>query len=149
MAIGDWSALVLCNDTDLARFESNVLEWVRSQGTAKHWRDTAKRLIGNRLRSDLRDTELATDEADVLDLISNPEVLTDAASFLALNLIATDKMVHPGDTWAAKAVAYQDKFDQEFPVAVSMLHVDKDESGAIDDTEKYNVTLGVRFTRGG
>lgn len=151
MAITTWSTVVLCQDKDLRRFESNVMEWVKSDGHASRYRLTAKERITTRLRSQLRNQDLlkSTDITDVLDLVANPDVLKDAACFMTLHLIATDKMVHADDTWSLKAVKYKDDFDEEFPVAVSLISFDTDESGAIADAEKYNLTLGVRITRGG
>lgn len=149
MAVGDWSATDLCTDGDISRFESDFDKWVQTRGSGKHWRDTAKELIGDRLRASLKDLELATDTGvEVLDFISNPEELKNAACYKTLQLVANDNVVNPGDRWTQKAIYYSDLFDDIFDEAVKMLHIDQDESGTIEDSEKYSGSIDVKFQRG-
>lgn len=148
MAVGDWSATTLCLDSDLIGHESRVLSWSADEPGCRKWRDLAKEQIGNKLRFTLKDIELATDIDEVLDLISNPEELKTVACYLSLHLLANDCMKDTGDYYNAKAAFYLGQFDKEYSAAVSMLHVDTDEGGSIDDTEKYNVDTGVKMTRG-
>lgn len=144
MAIGNWSAAELCQDGDLVNVESQCMDWV--SGGAKRYRDEAKRQIGQRLHRIFKDIELATDEAEVLDLIESVEPLLTAAIFLTLHLLCND-CSSGGDFYENKAALYLHKFDEEWPDALGMLNVDTDESGTIEDSEKYNVTTGVTFRR--
>jgi hypothetical protein len=149
MAISDWSATDLCSDGDILRFESDFNDWVASRGSGQFWRDTAKELIADKLRASLIDTEMVTDETDVLDLISNPEVLKNVACYKTLQVVANDNVVNPGDRWTQKAIYYSDLFDDGFDDAVAMLHIDLDESGTIEDSEKYRGSVDIKFERGG
>jgi len=141
-----WADTTLCTDGDIIGFESSWPEWTTD---ADAWRAKSKAQIEKRLRFILRERELLTDATEVLDLIANPEVFQDAACYIALALCATNNTTHPQDAWAAKAKLYDDKFTDEFDRAVEMMAFDEDESGAIDDSEKYQVTGAVRFSRGG
>lgn len=148
MAVGDWSTTDLCSDGDIIRFESDFDKWVGQRGSGKFWRDTAKELIGDRIRASLKELEKATDEAEVLDLISNPEELKNAACYKTLELVANDNVVNPGDRWTQKAIYYNDKFDDLIDEAVRMLHIDLDESASIEDSEKYRGSIDTKFERG-
>lgn len=149
MAIGDWSAAVLCIDADLVEFETDVVQWTGTEASATKWRAKAKDLIGERIDFSFKEIELATDEDDVKDLISNPERLKDAACYLTLHLLANDISIAQADLYDRKAEMYLAKFEDVFPRAVSMLHVDIDESGTIEDAEKYIAPTGVTFRHGG
>lgn len=147
MAVGDWSAAVLCRDSDLREYESSW-PW-GDDHDSRRYRDKAKEHIERELRVALAELEVATDESDALDLVSNPEVLTPAACCLTFALAAEDNVTGEGDGWTRKQRHYQDEFEKEFKLSVALLHTDTDESGTIEDTEKYNVGLGTEFTRGG
>lgn len=149
MAVGDWSATDLCIDADLIEFESDVLQWTGPEAGAGKWRSKAKDLIGQRLDFSLKDIELATDEADVKDLISNSARLKDSACYLSLHLLANDVSVAQGDLYDRKAEMYLAKFENDYPRSVSLLHVDIDESGTIEDAEKYIAPTGVTLRLGG
>lgn len=141
-----WASIVLCTDGDIVAYESSWPQWTTDTDS---WRAKAKAEIEKRLRHVLKERELLTDAAEVLDLIGNPAVLTDAACYMALHLCANNNIMVPQDMWALKAKTYEDKFDAEFERAVTMLEFDADESGAIDDSEKYQISGAVRFGRGG
>jgi len=148
MAVGDWSATDLCLDRDLKTLEGEVLEWAKPEGDCSKWRAKAKKQIGDKLRFALKSVELATEEAEVLDLIENPEELLDVACYKTLQLLCNDRMTSPNDKYAAKTMYYKKLFDEEWGQAVSMLNVDTDESGDITDSEKYNMSTGVKLGRG-
>jgi hypothetical protein len=141
-----WSTATLCTDADLLGFEATWLEWTSD---ADAWRAKAKQQIEKRLRYLLRARELETAAAEVLDLILNPSVLRDAACYMTFALVAQSNMTHPQDAWAAKLKHYGELFMLEMDQAVEMIEFDADESGTIDDSEKYRLTGAVRFTRGG
>ena len=147
----DWSAIELCIDADLREFETDVLQWTGAESSAAKWRRKAKDLIDARLRLRFKQVEIDTDVDDVLDLIGNPEVLKDAACYRTLHLLANDISTAPGDLYAEKAAMYYGLFKEEIEIAVSMLHLDLDESGVIDDSEKYTGAqyTGVRLKMGG
>jgi hypothetical protein len=147
MADPDWSATDLCTDGDLIEYESKW-PWGDDHDSARY-RNKAKEHIERKLRVTLAETELATEIADVLDLISNPEVLTPAACYLTFVRAAEDLTFGEGDVYDQKKKHYQDEFDREFELSAALLHVDVDESGTIEDVEKYNVSIGPTFTRGG
>jgi len=147
MATGDWLAAVLCTDEDLRSLEIHVLEWVAREGSAAYWRATAKDLIEVELRQSFRNIELATEEADVLDLVPDVTPLKYAACYLTLHLICNNCSTG-GDHWEHKAEMYWNKYKGALPDAISMLSVDVDESGDIVDSEKYYISHGVRMTRG-
>ena len=147
MAIGDWSAAVLCTDEDLRTLELSVLQWVGAEGSATYYRQTAKNLIETELRQSFKTVELATEEADVLDLIADTAPLKYAACYLALHLICNNCSIG-GDQWESKAGMYWAKYKEALPDAISMLSIDVDEGGTITDAEKYYISHGVRMTRG-
>lgn len=147
MAISDWGATALCQDKDLIEFESNVLAWTRSKGTAQKWISKAKNLIAAKLRHSLRDVEIATDVDDVLDLIADVTPLLDTACYLSLHLLCNDCSVG-GDYFERMADMYWHKYSKELPLALGLVSLDIDESGTIEDSEKYNVKTGVTFVRG-
>jgi len=147
MAIGDWSAAILCLDKDLVEWESQVLAWARSEGSCKKWRDKAKEVIEQKLRHALRQVELDTDEDDVLDLIADVTPLNHSACFMTLHLLANDKSIGSGDQWSVKSEMYYRKFQDNWPQALGLISIDVDESGTLEDGEKYNVG-GVTFVRG-
>lgn len=142
----DWSALELCGDSDVLALESNYLNFTTN---SSHWRASAKADIERRLRYNFRDRELATQASDVLDLISNPEVLKAAAACKTIELCARNNIAMVGDAWSEKARIYGKEFDREFSEALGMIDFDENEDNAIDDSEKYNVKPGIRLTRGG
>jgi len=147
MGIIDWTDEQLCEDSDLVKYETNVLEWTEVAGDARKWRDSAKELIEQRLRHALRTVELATDADDVLDLIADVAPLKIAASYMTLHLLCNDCSTG-GDHWAEKASMYYSKFEDEWPRAVGLLSLDTDEDDLITDSEKYNVDTGATFSRG-
>lgn len=147
MAIGNWGDAVLCRDKDLSEFETNVLRWVQGRGSAEKWISKAKDLIAQKLRYSLRTVELATDEDDVLDLIADITPLKDAACYLSLHLICNDASTG-ADGWAQKAEMYWHKWEKEWPQALGLVSLDTDESGTLEDSEKYNVNTGVTLVRG-
>ncbi|MBU8914212.1 MAG: hypothetical protein KOO61_09330 [Spirochaetales bacterium] len=147
MAISDWSATALCQDKDLLEFEGQVLVWTRDKGTAQKWISKAKDLIATRLRYSFRDVELATDAADVLDLIADVTPLKDAACYLSLHLLCHECSVG-GDYFESLEQMYWHKFEKEIPRALGLVSLDLDESGVIETSEKYNVKTGVTFVRG-
>jgi hypothetical protein len=136
----------LCLDKDIIAIEAQALAYAEQYGSLQRWRDLAREDIETRLRSMLREKEILTDAADVLDLVFNYEALEKAASFLSLHYQFSE-MSTGQDFWAVKAAHYQNKFDTEWPIAVGLLHFDLDESGTIDDTEKYTIKRDVRFSR--
>ena len=149
MAISDWSATDLCIDADLVEFETDVLQWVGQEAGAGKWRSKAKDMIGERLDFTLKDVEMATDETDVKDLISNLSRLKNAACYLTLHLLANDVSVAQSDFYDRKAEMYLAKYEDELPRATALLHVDVDESGTIEDEEKYVVPTGITLRHGG
>jgi hypothetical protein len=146
MPISDWSAATLCTDADILGYESTWLDWTND--TAR-WRAKAKAEIEIRLRHAMRDRELETDADDVLDLIANPEIFVRPACFFALALCAQNNTVQKDDTWAFKSAHYEKQADEAMGLSMEMIEFDQDESGTIDDSEKYQVGTGVTFTRGG
>jgi len=147
MAINDWSDGVLCVDSDLEEYESNIQEWVSNFGSCEKWRIKAKDEIEQRLRHGLRQIEIDTDEDDVLDLISSYDPLKNPACFMTLHLLCNDLSTNSADHWATKSEMYYRKFQDSWPIALGLIHLDIDESGTIEDDEKYNVP-GVTFVRG-
>lgn len=145
----DWTDTTLCIDADLAEFESDVLQWTGDHAVAEKWRRKAKEMIGQRLDLRLRDIELSTEIADVKDLIGNPEVLKDAACYLTLHLLANDVSHGQGDLYDRKAEMYFSKYEPELNRALQLVHVDTDESGTIEDSEKYGMPTGSEFKHGG
>lgn len=145
----DWTTTVLCIDADLVEFETDVLAWTGQEAVAKKWRAKAKDMIGLRLDLRLRDTEKATDIADVKDLIGNPSVLKDAACYLTLHLLANDVSHAEGDLYDRKAQMYWGKYEPELERALALLSIDTDESGTIEDSEKYGAPTGITFKHGG
>lgn len=145
----DWSAIDLCIDSDLTRFETDALQWTGADATAEQWRGKAKDIIGLRLDLQLKNIEVATDAADVKDLIGNPAVLIDAACYLTLHLIANDKTHAAGDLYDRKAQMYFQKYESEIQRVGALLNLDTDEDGTIQDAEKYNAPTGVRIKHGG
>lgn len=149
----DWATTVLSKDKDLLKYETDALLWIQGTGSASSWISTAKDEIAKRLRSTDFFQKLAKDPTitadSVLDLISNPEELSDSSVFMTLHLIANDKTTAPGDLYDRKAEMYFHKFEKEIKIAFPLLSVDVDESGAIEDDEVLNVHTDVRFTRGG
>lgn len=142
-----WSTITLCTDSDMTRFESSAVTWAASKGGAAHYRQTAKDLIEARLRLHFKALALRITGSEVLDLISSVGPLRDAAVFLSLHLLCNDCSVAEGDLFDTKARMYWSKFQTEWPLCLGLVSVDEDESGAIDDSERYNVETGVRFVR--
>jgi len=147
----DWTTTVLCTDADLREFETDVLQWLGGEGSASKWRNKAKDLIAQRMDLRLKDIEIATDIDDVKDLIGNPAVLKDAACYRSLHLIANDVSQATGDLYDRKAQMYLALYEQEIEIAAGLLHIDIDESGAIDEDtgEMYAAPTGVRLKHGG
>jgi hypothetical protein len=145
MPIGDWSKAVLCEDSDLIEFESNVLNWTRSRGDCSKWRSKAKDIITNKLRHAFRSAATSTDE-DILDLIGDTGPLKDAACYMTLHLLCNDLSTGE-DHWERKGEMYWTKFGKEWPIAYGLISLDIDESGAIEKAEMYN-TPGVKMVRG-
>lgn len=137
----------LCLDKDIIAIEGGVLGYAEQYGNLERWRDLAREDIEKRLRSILKEKELVTDAADVLDLIDNPEELEKSAAFLSLHYQFSEMSTSGQDFWASKAVHYQDKFEKEWAISVGLLHFDLDESGTIEDSEKYSIRKDVRFSR--
>lgn len=136
----------LCLDKDIIEIEGQALQHAENYGNLQRWRDLAREDIETRLRSILRAREIETEADNVLDLILNHEELEKAASFLSLHYQFSE-MSTGSDFWAIKAGHYQGKFDTEWGLAVGLLSFDLDESGTIEDSEKYNIRSGVRFSR--
>lgn len=149
MTMITWSSTVLCTDADLREFETDVLHWTGDEAVADKWRSKAKDLIAQSLDLRLRTIELETDADDVKDLISNPEVLKDAACYLSLHLIAMDVSHAAGDLYDRKAEVYYQKHKEELERALALVHLDLDESGTIETSEKYAAPTGVRLIHGG
>ncbi len=143
-----WSTTELCQDSDLTAIESTAINWTAPEGSAKKWRDRAKAVIERKLRRALKKEELAISGTEVLDLISNPEVLKDIACYYTLYALANDKMTNGHDYYAAKATHYLGMFNSEWAQAMSDICFDLDESGTISDSEKYTRKTGVRLHRG-
>ena len=137
----------LCLDKDVIAIEGNALKYAEQFGDLQRWRDLAREDIEKRLRSILREKELETEADDVLDLILNYTVLEKAAAFLSLHYQFSEMSTSGQDFWASKAVHYQDKFEKEWSIASGLLNFDTDESGTIEDSEKYNIRTGVKFSR--
>lgn len=149
MALTAWTDVELCIDADLVEFETNVLQWTGARGVAKKWREKAKDIIGQKIDLRLRTIEIATDAAEVKDLLGNPEVFKDSACYRTLHLIANDASIAPGDLYDRKAEMYLGLYDQEIENALALLHIDTDESGTIEDEEKYNAPTGITLKHGG
>ena len=141
-----WSDETLCIDSDLTELESSALEWVSAKGSAAAYRATAKKIITSRLRSHFRDLDVQITGDEVLDLIADVEPLRQAATYLTLHLICNDCSTG-SDLFADKAQMYWGKYVEEWPYALGLLSIDKDESGVIDSTEEYNFGPGVTFSR--
>jgi hypothetical protein len=148
-APSDWSATDLCIDADLVEFEGDVLDWVGDEGSAGKWRDKAKELIGERLDLHLRSIEIDTDTADVKDLVSNLGQLKNSACYLSLHLLALDVSHGAADMYDRKAEIYMSKYEAALQTALALLHVDTDESGTIEDSEKYGMPTGITLKHGG
>jgi hypothetical protein len=144
-----WADTDLNLDRDLIEYETDAVTWFGAQGSGAKWRSTAKNTIAQRLRQNLKSIEVQTDASEVLDLIGNPEVLKPAACFLTLHLIAFDRLTSTGDLWDRKAEVYYAKFEAEMATALALLELDLDESGTIEDSEKYAAPRGVTFKHGG
>ena len=144
-----WADVDLCIDADLAEFETGVLQWTGALQGAKKWRDLAKDIIGQKLDLRFRTIEEATDAAEVKDLIGNPEVLKTAACYRTLHLIGNDASHAPGDIYDRKAEMYLNLYDKAIEDAIALISVDKDESGTIEDSEKYGAPTGVTLKHGG
>jgi len=143
-----WANIQLCTDGDVAGYESSwPAQWTTDSDS---WRAQAKIEIEDRLRHLFRERELVTEAPDVLDLVDNPAVLASAAACMTLHLCAKSNTINPpGDVWAYNAKFYEDKFNDEWERAADMIAFDADESGTIEESEKYQVNTGVRFGRGG
>ena len=144
-----WADTTLCIDADLQEFETDVLQWTSSQAVTSKWRSKAKDLIGERLDLQLRDIETATDAADVKDLIGNPTVLKTSACYMTLHLLANDVSHAAGDLYDRKAEVYFGKYAKSIEDAIALLSIDLDESGTIEDSEKYAAPTGVTLKHGG
>ena len=141
-----WASVVLCVDSDLTDLESNALSWAGPAGAARY-REAAKvKIIEPRLRHFFRELDYTITGSEVLDLIASVEPLRLAATYLSLHLLCND-CSSGGDLFAEKAVQYWTKYNEEWVLAVDRLSVDTDESGAIDSSEEYNQSAGVRFVR--
>ena len=147
----DWSddATTLCIDADLQEFETDVLQWTSGHAVVSKWRKKAKDLIGEQLDLRLRDIEVATDAADVKDLIGNIGVLKPPACYLTLHLLAMDVSHGAGDLYDRKAEVYFGKYQKAIEDAIAMLSLDLDEDGVIQDVEKYAAPTGVTLKHGG
>lgn len=141
-----WMDETLCVDKDLIDLESSALEWVSAKGSAAAYRATAKKIITSRLRSHFRSEAVLISGSEVLDLIADTEPLRQAATYLTLHLVCNDCSTG-GDLFDKKAQMYWGKYNEEWPYALGQLSLDRDESGAIDASEEFNVSGGVTFTR--
>lgn len=141
-----WTDEILCIDSDLTELESNALGWVGLKGGAAAYRATAKKILEGRLRGHFRDLDILITGGEVLDLIADVEPFRLAATYLALHLICND-CSSGNDLFDQKAVMYWSKYNEEWPLALGRLNIDKDESGAIDKSEEYNFSPAVRFVR--
>lgn len=141
-----WAQTDLCSDADILGFESTWLSWTQEPAS---WRAQAKAVIEEKLRYTLKDRELATQAADVLDLVGNTDALRHIACYKSIELCARSKITNGADVWSEKARYYDYKFEKEIGAAIEMLSFDADESGTIEDSEKYQVTGAIEFTRGG
>ena len=141
-----WADKVLCVDSDLAEFESNVHTWVAPGGGAAQYISTAKKVIERRLRSHFREQDKLIGGSEVLDLLADVEPLRQAATYLTLHVLCNDCSTG-GDLFERKAEMYYAKYNEEWPYALGRLAMDLDESGAIESTEEYNVRTGVKLGR--
>jgi hypothetical protein len=144
-----WADTVLCIDADVVAEESNALDWAAPESVLDHWRELAKEQIGERLRRSLKDVEISTDAAEVLDLIGNPGVLKTPAVFFTLHKLCKDRTRAAGDMYDRKAEIYFGFWEKAYGEALAMLNLDTDEDGTIQTTEKYNAPTGVRLRHGG
>jgi hypothetical protein len=155
MAIGDWSAAELCQDSDLQALESSVLEWTRGEGGVKKWRDEAKNQLEHELRQHLASTDkvinasvvAGEDRQEVLDLIADLAPLKYTACYLSLHLLCNNCSGAEGDFYDRKAEMYWQKYQQELPRGLSLLSIDTDESGTVSESERYYDNSGVRLSR--
>lgn len=152
MPISDWSAATLCLDTDCIAEETRVLNWNDGEGMSK-WRGQAKDNIGDRLRHMLRqqtvDMDIDIETDDILNHIMSYEPLRQLAVYMTIHLLSKNMIINPGDLYDQKSRDYYSLFGDEWTRAVEMLHLDTDESGTIDNTEKFNVVRDIKFIRGG
>jgi len=145
--INDWDAAILCLDADVIDREAKAVEYGRNSGGLSHWRAQAKKQIGIRLKSSLRNEALNVSADNILDLIADYEPLRQAAVYLSLHLLFDNMTVLPGDLFMVKSAFYLDEFEKEFIRAVGQISVDLDESGSISPSEEYNVKLGISMSR--
>ena len=155
MAIGDWSATDLCQDSDLQALETGVLEWTRGEGGAKNWRDEAKLQLEHELRQHFAAIDKVVNASvvagaarqEVLDLIADLSPLKYTACFLSLHLLCNNCSGAEGDFYDRKAQMYWGKYRDELPRGLSLLSIDTDESGTISESEMYYDNKGVRLSR--
>jgi len=155
MALEDWSAVELCQDSDLQALEHGLLEWTRSEGGAKCWRAEAKLQIEHELRQRFAaidkviNSAVVTGEArqEVLDLIGDLDPMKYTACFLTLHLLCNNCSGAEGDFFDRKAQMYWAKYRDELPRGLSLLSIDLDESGDISESERYYNSRGVRLSR--
>jgi len=83
-------------------------------------------------------------EADVLDLIKNPLILTPAAAFLALHYAALELVQSVGDFWDMKQSLYRHRFQETYKELAPDLLIDSDQDDVISTSErKMGITGGT------
>lgn len=151
MGIITWSDVVLCTDADCINEELRAAKWNNGEPLTR-WRDLAKDKLGERMRHMLRqravDMGLDVTE-DILDHIYSYDPIRTAAVYMTFHVMCKNSTINPGDLFDQKSRDYLSLFNDEWGRAVEMLHLDVDESGTIEDIERYNIVRGVTAKRGG
>lgn len=152
MGIITWADETLCTDADCVNEETRVTRWNNGE-SLKRWRDLAKDKIGERLRHLFRqrtvDMDIDIETDDILNHIYSYEPMRTAAVYMSIHLMCKNSTVNPGDLYDQKSRDYWGLFTDEWPRAIEMLHMDIDQSGTIEDIEKFNVMRGITARRGG
>lgn len=86
-------------------------------------------------------------EADVLDLIKNPTILTPAAAFLALHYAAVELISGPGDHYDVKQQFYRGRFEETFRQLAPDLLIDLDQNDVITTEERSMGITGGSLIR--
>lgn len=86
-------------------------------------------------------------EADVLDLIKNPTVMTPAAAFLALHYAAVELIHAPGDHYDVKQDFYRRRFEETYKQLAPDILLDVDQDDVISTPERRMGITGGNLIR--
>ena len=86
-------------------------------------------------------------EADVLDLIKNPTILTPAAAFLVLHYCALELVQAVGDFWDMKKDYYRHRFEETYKELVPDLLLDTNQDDVITTGERHMGISGGSLIR--